>query len=282
MAKFTRTVWIISNQTSGGVDDAKITALISQLSVHGRDVSRHIDLSDGVLPDAGEWHRDRPEFIMCLGGDGTVVAAIDVYGAITDARFLVLPGGTMNLISRKLHGDATIDDILAKTFGSSDPTVVQLPCIEGPSLRSMVGVIAGSTTIWGDVREHLRRGEVVELVEIIPDLLGGRRDVSPLRIEGMEEAYAALFIDAAETTLTAHAISADSLGDLARHGIAWLSRDFLGGPTQEIARANEFTLHSEDGDIDLLVDGERSAAPSPLTLNFGICPAHFCSTREWD
>lgn len=267
------TVWLIANRRSGTTDEAAIDNARTQIEACAASVTRVIDLSDEELPDAGQ---DMPDIVASLGGDGTANAVIDRYGTGDGPRLLILPGGTMNLLAALLHGDAPPEEIVEKALTSG--RIVTLPLIEGPEFHSLVGVIAGPTAAWGEVREDIRAGDVEALVEDIPAAISATLAGTHVRIAGHDRDHAALFVEPAQQSLLAHDIQAESLGDLASHGWAWLRRDFLGGPTEKVAQARSLTLEEPDGEIDLLVDGERKTARSPLELRWSQCPARFIAT----
>jgi hypothetical protein len=268
-----RTLWLIANSMSRTTDSAAIDDACEMLRAHGFQLMRRVDLSTESLPD-GE---ALPDIIACLGGDGTASAVIDHYGE-REVPLLVLPGGTMNLLAHRLHGEADIPTIIERA--AQTPRIVRLPQITGPDFRSLVGVVAGATAAWGDVREALRSGDVEGMVEQARAALEATLSEPGVRIGGRGRRYTALFIEPLNDALRAQEIKADTLSDLAQHGWAWLTRNFLGGPTEPVMRAAEITLDDRTGELALLVDGERMRAASPLLLRWEMCPARFLSTLD--
>ena len=269
-----RTMWLIANSMSKSTDHNVIEDICACIEDNGYRLTRQIDLSKETLPASGRL----PDIIACLGGDGTANAAIERFGSEPDVSMLVLPGGTMNLLARKLHGDADSETIIARS--SFREHIVQLPQITGPDFASLVGVIAGATAAWGDVREALRTGNVEHIVEEARAALQVTLSPPTIAIDADESLYNALFIEPQEHGLQAQEIKADTVSDIAQHGWAWLNRDFLGGPLNPITRAKELTLSDNSGAMSLLVDGERIDAPSPLRLRWEMCPARFLSTVQ--
>jgi hypothetical protein len=130
------------------------------------------------------------------------------------------------------------------------------------------------------VREALRSGDVEGMVEQARAALEATLSEPGVRIGGRGRRYTALFIEPLNDALRAQEIKADTLSDLAQHGWAWLTRNFLGGPTEPVMRAAEITLDDRSGELALLVDGERMRAASPLLLRWEMCPARFLSTLD--
>jgi hypothetical protein len=214
------TMWLIANSMSKTTDSRVIEQISACIADNGYELTKLVDLSTKTLPSSGSL----PDIITCLGGDGTANAAIEKYGADADAKMLILPGGTMNLLAHKLHGDADVETIIGKS--SFRETIVQLPQIVGPDFRSLVGVIAGATAAWGDVRESLRSGDVEEIVEQARTALQATLSEPGIKLNDDEALYNALFIEPVVDGLLAKEIKADTLSDLAQHGWAWLNRIF--------------------------------------------------------
>lgn len=271
-------IWIITNSGSASTNEDAIADLHRCFDDHGINRLRTIDLADGDLPDVGLLKDEAPDFIASFGGDGTAVALADRYGVDGAPPILVLPGGTMNLLSGRLHGDVTVEDIIAAAL--DQPRIVNLPQVEGPGFFALTGIVAGSTARWGDVREELRQGDLGGILRAAGDALDATLQPGAMQIEGVEGHHSALFIHATLNDLRTDAIMAENLGDVARHGIAWLKRDFLGGPTEPVAQGAELQLSGPERHIDLLIDGERGRADSPLRLRHGMSAARFVRTAR--
>lgn len=268
-----KTAWLIANSMSRTTDEAVIADTARQIEDVGASLVRQVDLSREDLPKPPD---NAPDVIISLGGDGTANAVIERYGTEDGPLLLVLPGGTMNLLARKLHGDASIEEVIERAF--ADGHEIKLPLIESPDIRSMVGVIAGPAAAWGDVREDLRRGALNDLTDDIKTALSATFGDGGVRLQGKQGRHSALFVEAGPDGLLAHDIQTESLADLAQHGWAWLNRDFLGGPTEKLAKGDEIVIESDRDRLTLLVDGERSATPAPLRLSWKPCPARLLAT----
>ena len=265
-------IWMVTNSASGSYDAERSAALAERLGV-----TRQFVLPEDMLPtdkDAKGVQR-----IILFAGDGTVSAAVEALSNWS-GELLVLPGGTMNLLSRKLHGETGAEEIVERVL-SRKATIRKLPMTRGCGHRSLVGVIAGPTTAWGDVREDMRNLDLRSLSESVPlalkETLGGQL----VSIKGRQGDYQAIFIDALDNstggTLQAQGVSAANAGELAQHGLAWLSGNFLGGPSEILGKAKSFTIEGAQ-DVGLLVDGERAQAKGPCTFKLGHCPLRFLAT----
>jgi hypothetical protein len=268
-------LWLIANRNSRTTDQSVIDSVKSAIEAAGGTISRTIDLAGEELPKIDG---DAPDIIASLGGDGTANAVIDTYGNADAPPLLILPGGTMNLLAHRLHGESETDAIIAQAL--SHPEIRTLPLLEGPDFRSLVGIIAGPTAAWGTVREDIRRFAIGALIRDLPVAIRATYRAPRVQLKGDRTKCAALFIEPREDGLHAHDIQADSLGDLASHGWAWLNRDFLGGPTRQVGEGKQLTIKSRASRIALLVDGERQDAKAPLALRWRRCPARFIATSS--
>lgn len=267
-------LWLVANSNSGSTGEGRIEEVRDHIAACGIEMIRFVDLTSENLPVMD----DAPDIIASLGGDGTANAVIGRYCEAPDSAILILPGGTMNLLAARLHGEANVEEIVEKAARS--PRIITLPRIEGPDFTSLVGVIAGPATRWGEVRENIREGDLPTLIDSIPAALEETFEGERVRVKGQDEDHAALFIDPQQEGLRVHAIHTESLGDLALHGWAWLKRDFLGGPTGMLMEGRTAVLEQDGGEIAMLADGERRSASSPAELRWGLCPARFITTLK--
>lgn len=236
-----------------------------------------IAIPDDPMVSAAQARADNIDLIAIFAGDGTVSAAVDALEG-WEGELLILPGGTMNLLSRKLHGDAEPEAIVESAFGPAARRAT-LPLAEGCGVRSLVGIVAGPTAAWGEVREDMRKLDLGGLVESVPDALQETLQGEPVSVDGVEGEFQAIFIDPQEGALAANAVNAATAAELLQHGWAWLRGDFREGPQTPLLRAHTITLR-RNGDIDLLVDGEQARVASPCRFSLGKSGLLFLATRR--
>ena len=143
----------------------------------------------------------------------------------------------------------------------------------------LVGVFAGPTTAWGDVRETLRRYDFAGLVEAVPRAIDETFNGAMVRLDGSDEEYPAIYIEPRNGTLRLLGFTADDAAQLFEHGFAWLNGDFRDGPHDPLGELREVTIVSAGKDIGLLVDGERGHSHAPLRLRAVLSPVNFIVTR---
>jgi len=270
-------LWLIANSMSSTTNASVIDAVRAHFEEQGGIISRQVDLADEALPALLD---DLPDIIASLGGDGTANAVIDACSREDAPPLLILPGGTMNLLAAKLHGEADIEQVIEAGLAAvrTGSRICTLPQVNGPDFRSLVGIIAGPTAYWGAVREDIRQGEVGALADDISAALQETFSGARVRLSDQDADHTALFIEPQDDGLCAHDIVAENMADIARHGWAWLNRDFLGGPTTQLECAPAIQIICDDERLELLVDGEQMSAASPLHLSLSQCPARFIRT----
>jgi diacylglycerol kinase family enzyme len=273
-------LWLIVNPASGSYDAAIGDRLGIAAQQFGAEITRTIAFPAEPLPDAATLDAAEVAMLVVYTGDGTINAAT---AAVAGWRgvMLVLPGGTMNLLSRHLHRGTDPVEILADalSLGAIARPVTMVEGVGGDvAINGLVGLFAGPTTAWGDVRETLRRYDFAGLVEAVPRAIGETFNGSPVRLAGSAEEYPAIYIEPVGGKLRLLGFTADDAAALFEHGFAWLNGDFRDGPHDMLGEASEITIESA-GEIGLLVDGERGHSHSPLTLRAAHSPVRFVVTR---
>ena len=137
--------------------------------------------------------------------------------------------------------------------------------MSGAGQIALTGIIAGPTARWGQVREAMRHADIGRLTQLVPD--AWRRsfdDIHGVTLNDSDTVHAALFITPDQNGLSLSAFTVDHLGEIAQHGVAWLSGDFRTGPHIDLGHHEAAVIHSVEREIALLVDGESTRAAPPL------------------
>jgi diacylglycerol kinase family enzyme len=276
---------LIVNPASGS-HDADMPARLAELAAKaGAEFAGVTALPDDDLPGPTELDAEGVTILAVHAGDGTINAAMQAVAGWGGA-LLALPGGTMNLLARHIHASRDPLEIVAAALapGAEARPVTMVEGVDADcAISGLVGVFAGPTTAWGDVRETLRRYDIAGLVEAVPRAIGETFDGTPVRLAGHAEAYPAIYIEPVDGRLRLLGFLADDAAALFEHGFAWLGGDFRDGPHEELGTAREVTIESAEAggsDIGLLVDGERGHSHSPLRLRAVPSPVAFLMTRK--
>ncbi|WP_144097032.1 diacylglycerol/lipid kinase family protein [Croceicoccus sediminis] len=277
-----RKTWLVINPDSGSYDDAAFEALQHCCGKNGIDVDKVIRFPEDDLPTASELDAAGIEFVTIYTGDGTINALVTgLYG--WGGAVLVLPGGTMNLLSIRLHGDVEPDVIVSRFCANSAqrqrPHVIR--CKDGDALA---GMMAGPACVWSEVREAMRHFDVVGMAGSAADAVRESTDGPMVRITrpeiGREDGYPLVLMSPEDGKMTVDAYRAETLGEYAQQGIALLKRDFREGPHDELGELDEMTITACEGErLDVLVDGEPGDLDSEATFRVVPCEVDLVVTR---
>ncbi len=277
---------LIVNPASGS-HDADMPARLAEVAARaGAEFAGVTALPDDPMPSPASLDAERVDILAVHAGDGTINAAMQAVAGWGGA-ILALPGGTMNLLARHIHASRDTVEIFTAAL-APDAEARPVTMVEGVdadcAVSGLVGVFAGPTTAWGDVRETLRRydfaglveavpraiGQTFDgapvrlaghgLVEAVPRAIGQTFDGAPVRLAGHGEDYTAIYIEPVGGTLRLLGFLADDAAALFEHGFAWLGGDFRDGPHEELGTARE--IHA------------------PLRLRAVPSPVSFLMTRK--
>jgi hypothetical protein len=275
-------IWLVSNPASGGNDGAALDALRQCCGEHGLDLARHTVFPDQALPTPAVLDSAGIECVAVYAGDGTVnglIAGLAGWGGAV----LVLPGGTMNLLYRRLHGQRTLEQTIAAVGrGASAP--VRPPVIRTPLGDAYADFLAGPGTSWGRVREAMRAADVAELAQstvgAIDETLTGEQIVCLDPPLGRREGYPLLSFTPGGEGIEVEAYYAEGAGDYLAQTLASFKRDFREGPHERLGTARRLTIASTQRNaFGLLIDGEQAEADSPFQLALAQCEVDLLATE---
>jgi hypothetical protein len=275
-------IWLVVNPASGSYDPALVDMLNAVAQANGAHIDRTIAFPEEDLPTATTLSGGNVDLLAIHTGDGTINALHDSIAG-WDGGLLVLPGGTMNLLAKVLHGPAAPADILTAALSGQAVhrrmTTVE-PIDSNVDFCALVGVFTGPTTAWGAVRETLRHRDLGGIMEAVPRALGETFSGDQVGINGDERRYPSIYLEPSHGRLRVLGFTAAGAGDLLSHGSAWLGGDFRNGPHDPLGMADEVCIVSAAKSIGLLVDGERGHADIPLRLRAGTSRVDFIATRR--
>ena len=266
---------LVCNTQSGSHDDAVREQIVELCRDCGAPLVATFALPDGDIPDAAELTRQGINLLLVWTGDGTINAAA-TRAAGWDGAILVLPGGTLNLLSKALHGDRPAPEILADAVqgmvgGCPIPTIVS------NAGTAFITVVAGPATRWAEVRETMRQDGLIEASRAAPDALDEMMNAPGVRIGTDGKAYPAVILTPTPGGIRADGILTEGTGDVLRHGLAWLGGDFRDGPSEPIVTGATVVLES-DKPISLEFDGEMADMASPAKFSLGSSAVDFLAT----
>jgi len=273
-SNFTRPA-LVCNLRSGSSDEALVGRLTEICDAAGAPLVRAFILPDDDLPTVAMLVNDGIDVLMVLSGDGTLNAAAAKLET-WEGAILPLPGGTLNLFHKTLHGDAEPEDILHAALAGK-ARAAHPPTILSDAGRAYIGVIAGPTTAWAEVREQFRSLSLSGLAETIPSAIDATLHGDGVRIRGSDQSFQAINLTPKPDRILAEGLITDSAGSILRHGIAWLGGDFREGPSVDLSERRSVIIEST-GAVGLLLDGEPADLPSGATYRLEASPLAFLTT----
>lgn len=266
---------LVCNSQSGSHDEAVLGEIMEICRTSGAPLAATFALPDDEIPDSAELERRGIDLLLVWTGDGTINAAA-TRAAGWNGAVLPLPGGTLNLLSKELHGDRPVPEILSDALrgkGRRRP----VPVIRSDGGDAFITIVAGPATRWAEVRETMRQDGLIEASRSAPDALDEMMNAPGVAVSGHGQAYPAIIL-----TPTAHGIRADGIltegtADVLRHGLAWLGGDFRDGPSENIV-TEETVLLESDAPISLEYDGELGETASPARFGLGTSAVDFIAT----
>ena len=252
-----------SGSVSGDAAD-QLGAALEAAGVRGADLVE-IDQSDC----AGQLKRlvaAKPDLFVVLGGDGTLRSVLGMIDKTTP-NLLLLPGGTMNLLARSIHGDKTWEQVLADVLAA--PKRIMLPAGKvNEDIFFYCAMLAGAPARLAEARESLRRGE---LMKAAVEARAALETLGTLHLDARyRDGYtfergslpATSIVGALVGPLAHdHPMEVATLAEPSPGGalnVVWSSfvSDWRAAPGVTIVPARSLVIESDDGDIPVIVDGE--------------------------
>jgi diacylglycerol kinase family enzyme len=266
------------NPASGSVTadgGEKLRAALEAAGVRGADMVE-IDRSD-CDTQLKKLAEAEPDLFVVWGGDGTLRSALHVVGKATP-NLLLLPGGTMNLLTRSIHGDKSWEQVLKDVLAAPKRKVI--PAGEVNNEFFYCAMLAGAPAQLAEAREAVRRGELVKAATAAAAALD---TLNNLHLDARyRDGYTF-----ERTTLPTTSVIGALVGPMARDAemeiatladtsagaalnVIWSSfiSDWRNAPGVNIAPARSLVIESDGGDIPVIVDGEPIAAGAEVRVKY--------------
>jgi diacylglycerol kinase family enzyme len=273
-----KTLWLITNPSSGSTSRAKCDALEALFEEKGLQLAGRTEFPDEALPAPADLDAQGVDTAVLFAGDGTINAALC---ALADWRgaFLILPGGTMNLLAKALHGDADGAKIIAAAHDRDHR--VALPFIEVGSRRAYVGLILGPAASWVRAREAVRRGRPWRMVAAMRN--AWRRTfadhVHVTGAPGLHLGYQAVLVRPGLESLHVTGVDARDWRSIAELGWDWLTGDWVAARAVTETHAHRLRLGGRRPALALF-DGEPVMLDAGTEITAGCSPRSFIATSE--
>lgn len=274
--------WIVCNPNSGSNDEQVLAELEQALAETGFNLTRRICFPDENLPKPAELDAEQIDILAVFAGDGTIHSVVTgLYG--WNGAVLVLPGGTMNMLSKRLHGDIPAVEIARKLTAPGAMRRVRPKLIVSRHDDSLTGILAGPGAIWNEVREALRAANLLQMVSTAREAIAYSTNGPKVVCAGVDGAreggYAAITVTPHEGGLDVKGYYAETLADYAGQGVALLNRNFRDGPHDDLGIFPEVRLVCPEGEpMGLLIDGEPFDGENEELFRMGTCGVDLLET----
>ncbi len=276
----------VVNRNSGYVmakSPATVRAMLEN-ATHGELGSLRMVAGAEVEAALKEAFDSRPSAVIVLGGDGTARSAA-AHARRSETPFIPLPGGTMNLLPRRLYGDGDPAECLSKALKGSfrrldagcagehlfflqgffgvAPNIARareavreltslddLPGVFGQARKALKSLSGHGLTY------HLGKDEGEHKAETLVVSIGSLDDVMSPSPRELEHSFEVIGVDV------------HNLGEIARLGFNALMQHWRDDPGVEVARATELSLHLCEHDPCAVLDGEPVELPVDVTVRY--------------
>ena len=269
-----RETWLIVNSKSGSNNAAALRHLRDGLDAVGLSIAGETSFPDEDLPTPEQLDARHVDLITIFTGDGSVNAAVTtLYG--WGGKVLVLPGGTKNLLSKRLHGDVPLEEILTRV-GNHALKIVRPDMIRCDAGIALAGLMAGPGTSWVSVREAMRDFDIAGMAagasEAMAETTGGAMIRFSHPHTDFKKDYPLIEFTPGHRGMQLDAYHADGAGEFLQQGLAMLRRNFREGPHTRLGLFDDLVLMNCEGSpIDVLIDGEPAQLGAEATFALAPC-----------
>jgi diacylglycerol kinase family enzyme len=272
-------LWFITNPNSGTATSAKCDALEAVFEERGLKLAGRTRFPDEELPSADKLDAAQVDTVVLFAGDGTINAALSALEK-WEGAFLILPGGTMNLLAKGLHSETDPHKIVHAAHQCDRR--VALPFVRAGANRAFVGVILGPAAAWGRAREAVRKGRLGRLVGAAKAAWRRTFDGRGVRVDGapgLRDDYQAVFVTPDLEGLHVAGVDARDFGSIVQLGWDWLTGDWVAARAVSEARTERLRVRGRRP-AQALFDGEPVMLHPRETIEAGKSLETFIATRS--
>ena len=278
-----RDIWLITNEGSGSVREELLADLHKACEQSSLCIAERTTFPTEPIPAPAELDRQGIDTVVALGGDGTINAVVAKLAGWGGA-VLPLPGGTQNLLTGRVHGEAGVHQVI-EAYANGDARRVRPQIIRSSKGIALAGLLVGPGTSWNEVREALRAVDPAAMLKAAGTAMHDTTGEPPVRISepevGEPEGYPILELVPHADGIDIAAYHARTGADFVAQTWAVLRHEFREGPHDTYGRFSEITLTSTGGKpLDLLLDGEPAHGDATEAFALDACPVDLIATLE--
>ena len=267
---------MITNPNSGSASAAKCEAIEAIFQERGMELVGRTTFPDDTMPSVEDLVAANADTVVLFAGDGTVNAAACKYDK-WHGKALILPGGTMNVLAKRLHGEAEPHDIVHAAH--ERPIVRSMPYVESGPHRAFCALIVGPAAVWAGAREAVRYRRFKRFRRAVALAWSRTWQRGICLFDGTRRrgTYKALLIAPEDGWLKISAFSAKTVRDALGLGWKWLWGNWHDAATVDDLRSAHITVEGPRV-LDALFDGEEVKLQSPARISSGESNLSFVAT----
>lgn len=271
-------LWMITNPASGSATPEKCDAIEAIFAERGMELVKRTNFPDDDMPTVDDLVAAKVDTVVLFAGDGTVNFAACRYDK-WQGEALILPGGTMNVLAKRLHGEAEPHDIVhaAHERGVARP----LPFVESGPHRAFCALIVGPAAAWAGAREAVRYRRVKRLLRAAKVAWKRTWSRGVTLFDGRKRTghHKALLIAPEDGWLRVTAFSPQTVREALRLGWGFIRGNWQNAGSVDDTRSAHVTV-SGGNSIHALFDGEAVQLPSPASISSGTSRLQFITTGQ--
>lgn len=269
---------MITNPSSGSASEEKCAAIEAIFAERGLELVGRTSFPDEGLPAVEDLVAAKVDTVVLFAGDGTVNAAACKYDK-WHGKALILPGGTMNVLAKRLHGEADPHDIVHAAH--EKPVIRTMPFVESGPHRAFCALIVGPAAAWALAREAVRYRRFKRLMRAVRVAWARTWSRGVTLFDGTRKRgnYKALLIAPEDGWLKISAFSTRNFGQAIRLGWEWLLGNWHNAPTVDDTRSAHVTVTGRRA-LHALFDGEEVKLTCPARISSGTSNLRFVATVE--
>jgi diacylglycerol kinase family enzyme len=278
-----RRVWLVTNEASGSNNQDAIETLGNACGRAGFAVDRVLVFPAEPLPAPAALDRAGVQLVAVFAGDGTVNALIGELSG-WGGKVLVLPGGTMNLLYHRLHGEREADEVIALA-ASGRAAAVRPKVIACDAGMALADCLAGPGTHWYEVREAMRETDVVGVASTAASAIGETLAKPGIVCRqpsgGRPEGYPLVMLTPTDEGMRISGFYAETAGEFLQGSWALLRHRFREGPHDDLGLAEQVTLANTGAEpFGVLLDGERAQSAAEADFRLVPCAVDLLATES--
>jgi diacylglycerol kinase family enzyme len=261
------------NPDSGSTPKNSEDALLAELEAMGLTAQVIPAVGGEIVSAVAEALAMKPDALIVWGGDGSVACALSASG-VSGPPVLALPGGTMNLVHKRLHGDITDWKEILRLALKSPAEPFAAGCVNEHLF--FVAAMMGQVTTLAESREAARHGQIIKAAELAVQS-GAMNLERRLRLEAVHadgnqklDAVAAAVVigDGPVPKLEVAAIEPRSTLDWVTIAVDALVHGWREAESIEMDETRTVTITDIEGlEFPATIDGETVTMPSGTTIS---------------